>query len=135
MLQNKANSTVLRPYFCSYFCLVCGGWGFKMIPHFKTTSTYTEGLQVRKPKMGKEKLKMVHGPKWEKRPKNGQKWKNDPDPIFRHFWAILFPMSGRGPFSFLSAKFLPFSAFGASSILCQAAFCCKSWQLIALNAA
>ena len=29
MLQNKANSTVLGPYFCSYFCLVCGGLGFK----------------------------------------------------------------------------------------------------------
>ena len=23
MLQNKANSTVLQPYVCSYFCLVC----------------------------------------------------------------------------------------------------------------
>ena len=33
MLQNKAKSTVLRPYFCPWFCLVCGGWGFKMIPH------------------------------------------------------------------------------------------------------
>ena len=32
MLQNKANSTVLGPYFCSYFGLVCGGWGLKMIP-------------------------------------------------------------------------------------------------------
>ena len=33
MLQNKANSTVSRPYFCSHSCLVCGGWGCKMIPH------------------------------------------------------------------------------------------------------
>ena len=29
MLQNKASSAVWGPYFCSYFCLVCGGWGFK----------------------------------------------------------------------------------------------------------
>ena len=32
MLQNKANSAVLEPYFCSYFCLVCGGWGRKKNP-------------------------------------------------------------------------------------------------------
>ena len=29
MLQNKASSTVLGPYFCSYFCLVCAGRGFQ----------------------------------------------------------------------------------------------------------
>ena len=34
MLQNKANSAVCGPYFCSYFCRVCGGWGFKKNPHF-----------------------------------------------------------------------------------------------------
>ena len=32
MHQNKGNSTVLGPYICSYICLVCGGWGFKIIP-------------------------------------------------------------------------------------------------------
>ena len=39
-LQNKANSAVWGPYFCSYFCLVCGGWGCKKNPHycFWTTS-------------------------------------------------------------------------------------------------
>ena len=40
MLQNKADSTVLRPYFCSYFCLVCGGWGLEMIPHWKQSDTF-----------------------------------------------------------------------------------------------
>ena len=34
--ENKANSTVLEPYFCSYVYLVCGVWGFKMIPHSLT---------------------------------------------------------------------------------------------------
>ena len=32
MLQNKANSAVWETYFCSYFCLVCGGWGCKKNP-------------------------------------------------------------------------------------------------------
>ena len=35
MLQNKANLTVLGPCFCSYVCLVCGVWGFTMIPQLK----------------------------------------------------------------------------------------------------
>ena len=34
MLQKKANSAVWGPYFCSYFCLVCG-WGCKKNPHLK----------------------------------------------------------------------------------------------------
>ena len=33
--KNKANSTVLGPYFCSYFGLVCGGWGLQMIPQIR----------------------------------------------------------------------------------------------------
>ena len=33
MLQNKANSAVWGPYFGSYSCLVCGGWGRKKNPH------------------------------------------------------------------------------------------------------
>ena len=32
MLQNKANSAVWGPYFCSYICLVYGGWGCKKNP-------------------------------------------------------------------------------------------------------
>ena len=32
MLQNKANSAVWGPYLCSYFWLVCGGWGCKKNP-------------------------------------------------------------------------------------------------------
>ena len=32
MLQNKANSAVWGPNVCSYFCPVCGGWGFQTIP-------------------------------------------------------------------------------------------------------
>ena len=35
MLQNKANSPVWGPCICSYFCLVCGGWGRKKNPHFQ----------------------------------------------------------------------------------------------------
>ena len=33
VLQNKANSTVLQPYFVHIFCLVCGCWGCKTILH------------------------------------------------------------------------------------------------------
>ena len=35
MLQNKANAAFWGPYFCSYFCLVCGGWGRKKNPHLR----------------------------------------------------------------------------------------------------
>ena len=33
MLQNKANSALWGPYFGSYFCRGCGGWGRKKSPH------------------------------------------------------------------------------------------------------
>ena len=36
MLQNKANPAVWWPNVCSCFCLVCGGWGFKKNPQFRS---------------------------------------------------------------------------------------------------
>ena len=39
MLQNKAKSTLEGPDFSSYFCLVCGGGGFKKIPQISLPFT------------------------------------------------------------------------------------------------
>ena len=47
MLQNKANSTVLGPCIRSYFGLVCGGWGLKLIPQ-KLQLKATKATPVRK---------------------------------------------------------------------------------------
>ena len=42
MLQNKVKSTVLWPDVCSYFCLVCGGWGLKMIPQLSRKHSHEQ---------------------------------------------------------------------------------------------